>query len=52
MNKDNCELACGLISRSYIAQGQQALARRQRQVKALLSSRRLVRGLAIELWGG
>jgi hypothetical protein len=41
MNPDNCELACGLVSRSYVAQGQQALAARQRQVKALLSSRRL-----------
>ena len=40
MNKDNCELACGLVSRSYISQGQQALAKRQKQVKALLSSRR------------
>ncbi|GAX79839.1 hypothetical protein CEUSTIGMA_g7279.t1 [Chlamydomonas eustigma] len=41
MNKGNCDLACGLISRSYIMQGQQALAKRQKQVKALLSSRRL-----------
>ncbi len=40
MDKDNCELACGLVSRSYISQGAQALARRHRQVKTLLSSRR------------
>ncbi len=41
MNSDNCALASQLVSRSYIAQGQQALAARQRLVKALLSSRRL-----------
>ncbi|GLC64731.1 hypothetical protein PLESTF_000201300 [Pleodorina starrii] len=41
MNPDNCGLAAGLVSASYIRQGEQALARRQRLVKALLSSRRL-----------
>lgn len=41
MNAANCEQACGLVSKSYISQGQQALARRQRLIKALLSSRRL-----------
>ncbi|EFJ42488.1 hypothetical protein VOLCADRAFT_66969 [Volvox carteri f. nagariensis] len=41
MNPDNCALASGLISLSYIRQGEQALARRQRLVKSLLSSRRL-----------
>jgi O-phospho-L-seryl-tRNASec:L-selenocysteinyl-tRNA synthase len=41
MNSDNCGLASQLVSRSYISQGQQALAARQRLVKALLSSRRL-----------
>jgi len=41
MDAGNCEQACGLVSRSYINQGQQALARRHRLIKALLSSRRL-----------
>ena len=41
MNPDNCELACGLVSRSYISQGQQALSKRERLVKALLSSRKM-----------
>ncbi|GIL73612.1 hypothetical protein Vretimale_5501 [Volvox reticuliferus] len=41
MNPDNCALAAGLVSLSYIRQGEQALARRQRLIKALLSSRRL-----------
>ena len=41
MDAANCALACGLVSKSYVAQGQQALAQRQRRVKALLSSRRL-----------
>ena len=38
MNPDNCGLATRYVSQSYVAQGQQALARRQRLVKALLSS--------------
>ena len=52
MNKDNCELACGLVSRSYISQGQQAIARRQKLVKTLLSSRRCVCmvGVIVLLW--
>ncbi|KXZ53262.1 hypothetical protein GPECTOR_7g1156 [Gonium pectorale] len=41
MDADNCALACGLVSSSYIRQGQQALGRRHRLVKSLLSSRRL-----------
>lgn len=41
MDPDNCELACGLISRTYVQQGAQALARRRRLVKTLLSQRRL-----------
>ncbi|PNH12953.1 O-phosphoseryl-tRNA(Sec) selenium transferase [Tetrabaena socialis] len=41
MNADNCSLAIGLVSKSYIRQGEQALARRQRLIKALLSSRKL-----------
>lgn len=42
MNPDNCALAAqGLVSLSYIRQGEQGLARRQRLVKSLLSSRRL-----------
>ncbi|GLI64684.1 hypothetical protein VaNZ11_008038 [Volvox africanus] len=41
MNPDNCTLAAGLVSLSYVRQGEQALARRQRLIKALLSSRRL-----------
>ncbi|PNH00228.1 O-phosphoseryl-tRNA(Sec) selenium transferase, partial [Tetrabaena socialis] len=41
MNADNCSLAVGLVSKSYIRQGEQALARRQRLIKALLSSRKL-----------
>lgn len=43
MDPANCELACGLVSKSYIAQGQQALAHRHRLVKALLSTRRWAR---------
>lgn len=41
MDEANCELAATLVSRSYIDQGAQALARRRRLVKALLSQRRL-----------
>ena len=41
MDAANCALATGLVSKSYVSQGQQALAQRQRRVKALLSSRRL-----------
>lgn len=41
MNEGNCTLAAGLVSKSYISQGAQALARRQRLIKSLLSSRRL-----------
>ncbi len=41
MDADCCEVACGLVSRAYIAQGAQALARRRRLVKTLLSQRRL-----------
>ncbi len=41
MDEDNCALACGLVSASYINQGAQALAGRRRMIKALLSSRRL-----------
>ncbi|PSC71504.1 O-phosphoseryl-tRNA selenium transferase [Micractinium conductrix] len=41
MDAANCEAACGLVSRTYITQGEQALSRRRRLVKALLSQRRL-----------
>ena len=41
MDADCCEVACGLISRAYISQGAQALSRRRRLVKTLLSQRRL-----------
>mmetsp|Transcript_38719 Transcript_38719/g.86114 ORF Transcript_38719/g.86114 Transcript_38719/m.86114 type:complete len:580 (+) Transcript_38719:110-1849(+) len=41
MNAESCDVACSLVSRSYISQGQQALARRHKRVKALLSSRRM-----------
>lgn len=41
MDADNCAVALSLVSRSYIQQGQQALAARRKRIKALLSSRRL-----------
>lgn len=41
MNSANCEIACQLVSRSYVSQGAQELAKRQRKVKTLLSERRL-----------
>ena len=41
MDAENCKLACGLVSKGYIEQGAQALAKRHRLVKALLSQRRL-----------
>lgn len=41
MDADNCALAEGLVSRTYVQQGAQALARRRRLVKTLLSQRRL-----------
>mmetsp|Transcript_27569 Transcript_27569/g.70228 ORF Transcript_27569/g.70228 Transcript_27569/m.70228 type:complete len:506 (-) Transcript_27569:1835-3352(-) len=41
MDEANSALACSLVSRSYIAQGMQALGGRHKAVKALLSSRRL-----------
>ena len=40
MDTANCEQACSLVSKSYISQGQQALAKRHRLIKTLLSSRR------------
>lgn len=41
MDEANAQLASGLISKSYIAQGMQSLGQRSKAVKALLSSRRL-----------
>lgn len=41
MDDSNWDLASGLVSRTYAQQGSQALARRRKQVKALLSQRRL-----------
>lgn len=41
MDADNLALASGLVSRSYISQGGQALAKRHKLIKSLLSSRRL-----------
>eukprot|EP00884_Botryococcus_braunii_P013567 jgi/Botrbrau1/22210/Bobra.168_1s0041.1 len=41
MNSDNLKLASDLVSRSYVQQGSQALAKRQNLIKALLSNRKL-----------
>ncbi|MEW5314094.1 MAG: hypothetical protein WDW38_005614 [Sanguina aurantia] len=41
MDDENCRLAAGLVSGSYINQGQQALVRRRKLIKALLSSRKM-----------
>lgn len=41
MDGSNLDLAAGLVSRGYIEQGGQALARRRKLIKTLLSSRRL-----------
>ena len=41
MNADNCALARGLVSPSYVAQGAEALAKRQKLIKTVLSQRRL-----------
>jgi O-phospho-L-seryl-tRNASec:L-selenocysteinyl-tRNA synthase len=41
MDPDNCALAAQLVSPTYINQGAQALARRRKLVKTLLSQRRL-----------
>lgn len=41
MNADNCVLARGLVSASYVAQGAEALAKRQKLIKTVLSQRRL-----------
>lgn len=41
MDADNCRLAAGFVSQSYISQGAQALASRRGRIKALLSNRRL-----------
>lgn len=41
MDQANCTCAAGLISAGYIAQGAQALSKRERLVKTLLSQRRL-----------
>ena len=41
MNAENCELAQAFVSRSYVEQGSQALAKRQKLIKTLLSQRRL-----------
>eukprot|EP00887_Chlorella_sp_A99_P001435 scaffold8.g1435.t1 len=41
MDTQNSELACGLVNRTYISQGSEALTRRRRLVKALLSQRKL-----------
>ena len=41
MDGDNCELATGFVSRTYIEQGSQALATRRRLIKTLLSQRKL-----------
>uniref|UniRef100_A0A061RFU1 Uncharacterized protein n=1 Tax=Tetraselmis sp. GSL018 TaxID=582737 RepID=A0A061RFU1_9CHLO len=41
MNSDNLLLAEGLVSKSYIQQGGQAIVRRQKLVKTLLSQRKL-----------
>jgi len=41
MDKDNLDLAASLISKGYVNQGRQALRKRQKLVKTLLSERRL-----------
>ena len=41
MDPDNCKIAEGIVSSAYITQGSQALARRRKLVKTLLSQRRL-----------
>jgi len=41
MDLSNCELAAQLVSKTYIDQGCQALVRRKKLVKSLLSQRRL-----------
>lgn len=41
MDEANCALAAGLVSPAYINQGSQALARRRKRIKSLLSQRRL-----------
>ena len=41
MDPSNCALASGLVSATYIQQGQQALAARVNLIKTLLSQRRL-----------
>jgi len=41
MDEANCKIACQLISQTYINQGSQALTRRHKLIKTLLSQRRL-----------
>ena len=41
MYLENCSIASGLVSKSYIEQGSQALVRRRRLIKSLISQRRL-----------
>ncbi len=41
MDSGNLKLACDLVSSKYIQQGSQALSKRHRLVKTLLSQRRL-----------
>lgn len=41
MDSDNCKIACQLISQTYINQGSQALTRRRKLIKTLLSQRRM-----------
>ncbi len=41
MDPANCELASKLVSNTYIQQGSQALTRRHKLIKALLSQRKL-----------
>ncbi len=41
MNTANCALASGLVSASYVQQGQQAMAARANLVTTLLSQRKL-----------
>lgn len=41
MDPSNCEIASSLVSPTYVTQGSQALQRRRKAVKSLLSQRRL-----------
>lgn len=41
MDIDNCKLSSNIISKSYIDQGTQALSKRHKLIKSLLSEKKL-----------